>query len=346
MENVYPRTLIGIQNEENVCYLNSVLQIFFNLDKLNEYIDKSNFDSTTSSNFINRYKKTWDIIKSEKFEIDTENVICSSYIKNYLEKYNNMYEGCYQHDAHEILVSILNLLHEGFVKNFNKQIPEMLVCNTIFNVPMDKLIFFSQQCWINEIKRDSHSIINNLFKGQIRSKITCQICLSEFNKFDTFNNLTLPIPDLDMEKIDINLCIKEFCESEFMCDKNKFFCNNCNKNTEAIKEIILWKLPIYLILHFNRFIYNEETYELEKNDTSIDFPIKNFKLNNNSLYANPSSNYNLTGSVIHHGDTIVCGHYTSEIIVNDKIYNLDDEEIIQKEKFNDKPYLLIYKMDI
>ena len=345
MDKIFPRTLIGIQNNENVCYLNSVLQILFNVEYLNEYIQKSEFSETNKrGNFINGYKKIWEIMKSEKFVVDDENIISSLYLKNFLEKHNSMYEGCFQHDAHEVLITILNLLHEGFIENYKRKIPEMLTCNIIFNVPMDKMLFFSEQCWNNEIKRDSHSIINNLFKGQIRSKITCQICLSEFNKFDSFNNISLPIPALDLKEIDIFECIQEFCESEFMCYNNKFFCNKCEKNTDAMKEISLWKLPRYLILHFNRFIQNENC--IEKNDTLINFPTKNFHLDNKCLYNNPSMCYDLSGSIIHHGNSILCGHYTSEVLIGDDIYELDDESIEKIDNFSKRPYILIYKMII
>jgi ubiquitin C-terminal hydrolase len=341
MEKIFPRTLIGIQNTDNVCYLNSVLQILFNIEYLNEYIQKLEF---LGSSFVNGYKKTWNIIQSEKFFVDEDNIISSTYLKNFLEDYDSMYIGCQQHDAHEVLVSILNLLHEGFVENYKKTIPEILTCNIIFKVPIDKMIFFSEQCWNNEIKRESHSIINNLFKGQIRSKITCQECLSEFNKFDTFNIITLPIPNLGLKNIDINECIKEFCGTEFMCYNNKFNCSNCEKNTDAMKEISLWKLPRYLIFHFNRFIQNEneKEYSIVKNDTNIIFPVKNFKIDNKLLLS--STTYELSGSVIHHGNSVMCGHYTSEILVGEDIYKLDDETIEKVEEFNKKPYILIYKM--
>ena len=38
------------------------------------------------------------------------------------------------------------------------------------------------------------SIINDLFHGQLKSKVTCKVCGHESVKFDPFTSLSLPLP--------------------------------------------------------------------------------------------------------------------------------------------------------
>lgn len=51
----------------------------------------------------------------------------------------------------------------------------------------------AEEAWVQHLARD-HSIITDLFYGQLKSKVTCQTCGHESVRFDAFNLLSLPLP--------------------------------------------------------------------------------------------------------------------------------------------------------
>lgn len=51
----------------------------------------------------------------------------------------------------------------------------------------------ADEAWKHHLERD-HSIITDLFYGQLKSKVTCQTCGHDSVRFDAFNLLSLPLP--------------------------------------------------------------------------------------------------------------------------------------------------------
>lgn len=51
----------------------------------------------------------------------------------------------------------------------------------------------AEEAWRQHLERD-HSVITDLFYGQLKSKVTCQTCGHESVRFDPFNLLSLPLP--------------------------------------------------------------------------------------------------------------------------------------------------------
>lgn len=49
------------------------------------------------------------------------------------------------------------------------------------------------EAWKQHLARD-HSVVTDLFYGQLKSKVTCQVCGHESVRFDPFNVLSLPLP--------------------------------------------------------------------------------------------------------------------------------------------------------
>lgn len=338
MENV-SKTIMGIQNLGNMCYLNSVLQVLFNIDSLNKFIIKTNsISKNDKGDFLNLYKKILFLLDFGKIksEIDEENVLDSSQIKDMLGYINKNYENYYQQDAHETLMTFLSIFHEGFenTKTFNN-----IMCTQFFTIPLEKIRFYAHTCWEEDIKRNKYSILCNLFKGQLRQQITCQECLTEYNNFECFNDISIPLPNYNTEYIDIYTCLEDFCNTEYMLCENMYYCETCEKEVEALKKTSFWKLPKYLIIHFNRFIQN--CNKINKNSTKIKFPIYDLNIKNNLFTAK----YNLISTIKHHGNCIESGHYSSYIFDKslNKWFHLDDEELETVNEICEDPYILIYE---
>jgi ubiquitin C-terminal hydrolase len=194
-ENII-RTYIGISNPGNTCYLNSILQILLSLDSFNnELIKNVNISNKDYIDFFHDYismilfcrrkpKSMDDTISISKF-IDNEHVLDIDNFKFNFDKLINGGLSNDQHDAHEIMIKILELLHEV-------------------------------------LKTERPYIVNKMFRGQTQSKIICKNCNTNTFTFSTFMNLSVYI-DENVHDVSsaIDQCILPEYISEFHCQ----YCN-------------------------------------------------------------------------------------------------------------------------
>ena len=94
-------------------------------------------------------------------------------------------------------------------------------------------------------------------------------------------------------------------------------------DTNHTEVLQLSQTPKFLTIVVNRF------------DFSLTAKKKNHDIIMNETLRLSSSNYNLMGSVHHHGTTASSGHYTSNILCDDAAYLCNDSHI---QKLNRLPY--------
>jgi len=328
------RIIIGIENLNNSCYLNSVLQLLFNVEPLNNFlfnyniIEPTKYEELLLFAYKNLLENIYSIGENTEEYIDNDNILESTQFKNILEKLfpYPLLNG--QHDVHEILISIINIFHEGLKKNDID-----LITDEKFNDKINKIAYLK---WSEYHKNEKYSIISKLFKGQIRTKITCNNCFTENNIFESFMDLSLDITNNNLE-----CCINEYCKPEKL---EVYRCEKCNKQTIAEKETILWRLPKYLIIHIKRFEQNIDN--IIKDNTLINYPINSINLENKCNYPNNTLNYHLNSIITHHGNLTNLGHYTSKSYINKKVFEIDDEDIsCIDDNGCGNPYILLYETD-
>lgn len=332
------RLVIGIENNLNSCYLNSVLQILFTIKPLNMFILKCQSFYKPPKNFkellIISYKNLLEhIYEIDEFYVDNENMLESEQFKNILEKGLNFPLSYEQHDVHEILINILNIFHEGMKQNTIEK-KSYKSENKLASIAFHK--------WEEYNKIEKYSIINKLMKGQMRNSITCQQCFLENNIFDSFSDITIQI---NQNTTNLEQCIQTFCETETI----EFFCERCKTKRKAWKKIILCRPPQYLIININRFqqTKEEQGITITKNNKSITFPLENLTIESNNGDEPTINKYNLKGCIFHHGKQIDSGHYTSLININDSLIHINDEEIeIVNDQYQGDVYLLLYQLVI
>ena len=144
----------------------------------------------------------------------------------------------------------------------------------------------------------------------------------------------------------LNDCLKLFCEEEYLNLNNLWYCNKCQKHRIAQKQIRLYRLPIYLIIHLKKFKNNTGIFSAsnEKKETFIKYPINNLNL---SEYVEDcegnKQKYDLYAVIQHHGK-ISQGHYTAICKINDKWYLFNDSKyFLIKNPITKDAYLLFYK---
>lgn len=320
----------NFMNLGNTCYLNAVLCCLVNCLGLTEFL------------LTNKYLKTIGPHNKEKPEysylIKYIQILVFYYNKNHTLSpksfLNDLFIFCpfikkdEQNDAHECLLSILNILH---IALSNK-----LVVGPIDNKLHKKLVLANKE-WIKNFK-DDYSIINHLFFGQYIQKIKCLKCNKSSYKYDPFVNLSLGFPDKEI------LTIYDLLNNHFKKQELEMKCeDNCKEITNFTKKLRILKLPKYLIIHFKRF--NRDSSKIQK---MIGFSSE-LDMSNYSLVVDKQSvNYNLI-SVINHAGSSQYGHYYSNVrtfegnwvkIDDNRTTDLNPLDVCSK-----NAYLLIYELD-
>ena len=150
------------------------------------------------------------------------------------------------------------------------------------------------------------------------------------------------------KQISIYDCLDLFVSEEKIED-NIYYCSKCKKRNKFSKKMDLYKEPYYLIIHFNRYKINQDSYLNKynniKNETFIDFPIQNLDLSEYFIGNDQKEKYNLIGVINHYGESFN-GHYTSYCLNRNNWYCFDDETISEINKnsiVSDSAFILFYQ---
>ena len=123
---------------------------------------------------------------------------------------------------------------------------------------------------------------------------------------------------------------------ESLCSKLKKFCDVCFFDTDHEEFLEMLQLPKVLCFIINR-TYGSNFDQIEK------VKVKN------SLKININSNeYHLIASIHHHGNSIMTGHYTTNIYFPDFYYQCNDNHISKMDicdEISNTAYLVFYYND-
>jgi len=239
----------GMNNERFYCYMNACIQCLLSFDSLVQYVSQKKYQKALNTKTS---KFWWALSEIVDFNNSKINPFTPTILRRIAEKFFHPHE---QHDSHEFLRYFLSGLQDEINIQSNKKEIE-------FKDP--------ESAW-NYYKKHNVSLIDDLFAGQLISKVRCGNCGHVSTTYDPFLDLSVPvIPDKTKNFDD---CLTAFLKEEEI--KDSYTCEKCKSNSRVIKKLSINKFPQILVVHFKRF----QTFPVKKKIKDfIEFPIETMRI--------------------------------------------------------------------
>ncbi|KAJ7994594.1 hypothetical protein DPEC_G00251090 [Dallia pectoralis] len=314
-------SLTGLRNLGNTCYMNSILQCLCNTPAMVDYFNKNCYkEDINRANILGHKGEV-----AEEFGLIMKALWSGLYkcisprdFKVTIGKINDQFSGYDQQDSQELLLFLMDGLHEDLNKADNRK-----RYKEEENDHLDDQRA-ADQAW-GKHKLLNESIIVALFQGQFKSTLQCLTCHGKSRTFETFMYLSLPLASSN--KCSLQDCLKSFSKEEKLCENNKVFCRHCKALRDSTKKLEIWKVPPIVLVHLKRFSY--EGRWKQKLQTTVDLPLENLDLSQYVIGPRTSlKKYNLFGVSNHYGG-LDGGHYTAfcKNAVKQRWYKFDDHEV-------------------
>ncbi len=308
LESSARKGFTGLRNLGNTCYMNSAIQCLSHTVPLVDYFLNCDWEAEINRDNVLGHDGAMAMAYSallQKLWLGHRQVHNPKSFKSALCRVAPHFRGYEQHDAQELLVFLLDGLHEDLNRVSKKPYVEDAECD---GRPEEVV---AAESWKGYLLRNK-SIVVDLFQGQLRSTLECCHCGYQRVKFDPFMYLSLPLPEGGGrgQSVTLDDCLREFAKEEMLTGDEQWRCSKCKEFRDAKKKFDVWKVPPVLIVHLKRFKYLP-TGERRKMRTFVDFPDGNWSLKNHVKSPQREKPiYDLFAVSNHHGG-FGSGHYTA-----------------------------------
>ena len=201
-EEIFPT---GLYNIGNTCYMNSVLQIFLNIEQIRDiFIYENDDENNQFLSFIlnTENKEVNNIVQNCGYLIvELINLLREKWLKrkknltprkfkDICGEYNNIFKSFEQQDAHDFYTFLVDKLHEETNIKTNDDNSKKENSDTVDTNDLD----LGNEYWANDV-RNNASYFYALFMGQLKSTLICSECETQKIKFEPFSALEVPIPE-------------------------------------------------------------------------------------------------------------------------------------------------------
>eukprot|EP00743_Colponemidia_sp_Colp-15_P009663 GILK01010573.1.p1 GENE.GILK01010573.1~~GILK01010573.1.p1 ORF type:complete len:1080 (+),score=254.90 GILK01010573.1:173-3412(+) len=152
----------------------------------------------------------------------------------------------------------------------------------------------------------SEGLIQRLYRGSFVNQVICCSCNRVSERVEPFGDICLQVNGLSGVKRSLEL----MTEFELLNGSNQYFCENCQKKTDAKRGIRIRECPPILTFCLNRFDYDWSTDERKKITSRFAYPLEMDM--SPFLIDNTNAIYELSAVIIHRG-TAYSGHYHAYI---------------------------------
>lgn len=330
--------LCGLENLGNTCYMNSIIQCLSNTNDLREFFltnKYKNFEKNDVPQFI-MVSELNKLLRGLWFD---NAIVSPKGFFHYLQVLSyklgsGQFVGNNQNDSSELLIFILDTIHEGLCKPIETPFLDEDISKMSDS---ENCLYSANKQWHNIYKMGSSPILD-MFYSQQHSRITCTNCGFISNSYDPCIMINLPIP-VSSNNLSIYDCLDLYTKEETLDNNNKYKCEGCNTECNASKKLSIWKTPKYLLISFKRF-QGDGTKLLDP----IHFPAFDLNLQKYSEN-NLNSKYNLYAISNHTGNT-GGGHYFSYCKNGEKWYEYNDRVVMtltNEQILTNGAYVLFYE---
>jgi ubiquitin carboxyl-terminal hydrolase 8 len=330
--------LCGLINIGNKCYMNSIIQCLSNSLKMTDYFLSAKYkEDLDNKKHRNEHYVLHSYVTLVNHIWDTNQLIKPRSLIENMGKFHKKYFGNEQHDSHEFLLYLLDILHKAVSYEIDVEIKGEVQSRT------DELMRKSLETW-KQFYEKEYSFIIETFYGNLINNINCMNCDFKEEVFEPYNNLSISISDTSSSLED---CLNNYFQNEHRIETWK--CEKCNQEG-CDKSSILWTLPNYLIVNLKRF--KQDGAHTSKNSNLVTFPLTDLNLTkyisqekedpNNYIYELYAINY--------HGGSLNGGHYWSACKnLDGNWYNYNDGNIskynpntLESQLITKDAYILFY----
>jgi ubiquitin carboxyl-terminal hydrolase 8 len=236
-----------------------------------------------------------------------------------------------QHDSQEVLVSLLDAIHEDLNQAAEAQ-----------GNLRKKAVSAEADAWEVHLARNISPVVD-LFHGCLGSSIECPKCGFKKIVRDPFMILSVAIPRSSGYSVSLMTCLTAFTEREVLDRNNQWKCDGCKKPVQATKQMGVYQCSPILIIHLKRF--EGVGYSARKISTPVDYP--DSLDSRRFTTSREGATYRLTGAVFHSG-TMGGGHYTSAVLdqAENRWYYYNDSSarpVDTREAHSSNAYILFYE---
>ena len=289
---------IGLINEGNTCYFNSIIQIIYHIP----YV-RNKFFRISLKNESNK-------IESEIFLFYFQKIL---YKLNTLKQPFSISEQIKNSSFYKKIPNFLDFIYKNFPYQSQQDAQE------VFMFIID---------YFSNIDAEKKEKLKDFFDGIIKYKIEIKDKNFHYESLTEDKFLFLSL-DIDDKTDSLEKCIEKFFQGEELKDENAYFCEKDNQKHSAFKTLKFKKIPEILFFHLKRFgaknnkIYNKISYP-EQMELTKYFDFNEVDINDINN-CNNKKKYTLFSIIVHEG-LINSGHYYTYI------YNFDKKNFY---KFND-----------
>jgi len=331
--------LCGLENLGNTCYINSIMQCLSNTRDFREMFltnKYKQFERTDIAHFI-MVSEINKLLRGLWFD---NAIVSPKGFFHYLQVLSfkigsGQFVGNNQNDSSELLLFVLDTIHEGLSKPSEISFEEQ-DCTLMDNIELNK--YHANRQWFTSFKSGVSPLID-MFYNQLHSTISCDNCNHLSHSYDPSTIITLPIPKKEESVITLYDCLKHYTNEEKLDNDNKYLCEKCNVESNANKKINLFKTSRYLIISLKRF-----QNDGNKINTLIQYPINDLILDEYTENKTRSK-YNLY-AISNHTGNLNGGHCFSYCRNGDKWYEYNDNMVMKltnEQLISNSAYILFYE---
>ena len=323
----------GLVNLGLTCYMNSLLQCFFYINKLREYF-------ISNIGIFNEDKPLCKELSNVLYELKygNEDYIKPEKFKKLIGKNNPLFSGCKACDAKDLYFNLIDNLLTELNDNDSDESSSFV-----------EIDFSNKNQVFEETKKETNEkiIINQIFLGYYFTRYKCPNSDNFIYSFQTESFVLFNLDNIKnfykkkniyKDKLSLDLCFQYYIAAKKNCS---FYCSICKEEQINFSEDRIYNPPeiLTIILDRGKGKKFKEKVEFGK-ELDLNKYIEN-DLNKNYLYK-------LICICTHSGESASWGHYTARCLNNDgKYYYFSDtyvEEIKnENELYENEPYLLFYK---